>query len=148
MSKVNGEEVFGVQSLLRTRESIIQQISDAENLMQSLVLQLTHVEATLKILRPEIAMTPVRKRPPLTRPHVRRGTHIRPIMAALHEATRPVTVWDLARAYLIAQGKPGIRVSKDAREIVRQVMRKLLRKGIVRVHGHDGPAQTWELVRD
>ncbi len=73
MTKANGEEAFGVQSILRMRESIIQQISDAENLMQSLVLQLTHVEATLKILRPEIALTPVRKRPPLTRPHVRRG---------------------------------------------------------------------------
>ena len=148
MTKASGKEDFGVTSLCRKREQIIGQIGEHEIALQSLMIQLGHVDATLRILRPEIALTALPERKEARPVRHKRGENSRPVLHALHTAPGPLTVKDIARAMLIAQGKPAQRISSDAREIVRSVLRDLKRRGTARAVGSEGPAQTWELVRD
>lgn len=148
MTKANGREDNGVASLCRKRAELVSAIGEKEAELQTLVLQLNHIDAALNIMRPEIAtpgLPPSHVRP---RRPTKRGAVSRPILAALHEARQPLTVKDMARAYLIAQGKPAQRVSEDARESVRRIIRLMQRQGVVRAVGMDGPAQIWELVRE
>ncbi len=148
MTKANGKEELGVGTLCRKREEIIAQIGVHEIALDSLLIQLGHLDAALRILRPEISLAalPERKEPRPVR-H-RRGENSRPVVHALRTAKGPLTVKEIARAMLIAQGKPAQRVHEGAREIVRQVLRDLKRTGAVRACGLDGPAQTWALVRN
>ncbi len=148
MTKANGKEDFGVTSLCRKREEIMAQIGEAELTLNSLIIQLGHLDATLRMLRPEIALAALPERLEPRPLRHKRGEHSRPILHALHVAQGPLTVKEIARAMLIAQGKPAQRISSTAREIVRSALRGLKAKRVVRPVGSDGPAQTWELVRD
>ncbi len=148
MTKANGKEENGVTSLCRKRAELVTAIGEKEAELQSLLLQLNHIDAALNIMRPEIAtpaLPPNHVRP---RRPTKRGAVSRPMLASLHQATHPLTVKDMARAVLIAEGKPAQRISESARESVRRIIRIMHTQGIVRAVGHDGPAQTWELVRD
>lgn len=109
----------------------------------SLTAKLVHLDATLTMLEPDIVLEGLPEKP---RQRVKRGANTRPVLVALHQAQKPMHVKDLARALLIAQGKPGLRVTHDAMEATRQALRWLKRRGQVRACGLDGAAQTWELV--
>lgn len=148
MTKANGKEDFGVTSLCRKREEIVSLIGAKEIELNTLVIQLGHIDASLKILRPEIALTGLPERPDPRPVRSKRGENSRPVLHALHTAQGALTVKDIARAMLIAQGRPAQRISSGSREVVRQVLRDLKRRGVVRPLGLDGPAQTWVLVRE
>lgn len=124
------------------------QIGEKEIEVQSLVIQLGHIDAALKIMRPEIALTALPERLEPRPMRHKRGENSRPILHVLHSAKEPLTVKQIARGMLIAQGKPAQRISETAREITRQVLRDLKRKRVARQVGSDGPAAMWELVRD
>ncbi|HCK83509.1 MAG TPA: hypothetical protein DHW63_03020 [Hyphomonadaceae bacterium] len=147
MTKANGREEYGVTTLCRKRAEIVSEIGEKEIALQNLVLQLGHLDAALRIMRPEIALPALPDRH-LIRRSTKRGDVSRPVIQALHEARGPLTVKELARAMLIAHGKPAQRVSEEAKESVRSLLRQLRKRGDVRPMGLDGPSQTWELVRE
>jgi hypothetical protein len=148
MVKPNGKEDFAVSALHRKRDAIVAEIGELEIATQNLIIQLGHIDAALKIMRPETTIAPTVFHRVAAHPRSKRGENMRPILVALHQASGPLMVRDIARAMLIAQGKPAQRVSQDARAVVRLVLRDLKKKGVVPPVGLDGPAQTWELVRD
>jgi hypothetical protein len=148
MTQANGKEESGTASLIRKRFQIVSQIGEREIELQNLVLQLGHIDAALRILKPEIALTALPEKPAIIRNPRRRGEVSRPILATLHAATGPLTVKDIARAVLLARGKPALRIREDDRKGVRRILCYLQKQGAVRAVGMVGPAQTWELVRD
>jgi hypothetical protein len=148
MTKANGKEENGVASLQRVRASLVSQIGEKEAELQILVQQLAHLDATLNLMRPGIELEELPERPAILGPRVKRGEHTRPVLTALHQAKGPMTIREIARAVLLAQGKPALRISGDACNNVRGALRKLKPKGAVRVVGTDGQTQTWELVRE
>lgn len=145
---VQRKEDYGVASLKRKREEIVSEISETEVKLQALILQLAHMDAALRIIRPEIALPKLPPRPTVNRVTTRRGEISRPILAALHQAEGPLTVKELARAMLIARGRPAIRISEDACETVRAVLRPMIKRGEVKAAGMEGKSQTWRLARE
>jgi len=148
MTQANGKEESGVASLLRKRFEIVSQIGEREIELQNLVLSLAYIDAALRILKPEIALTAMPERPVIIREASKRGEVSRPIIAAMHKATGPLTVKEITRAVMIAMGKPALRIREDDRQRIRRSLATLKRRGAVRSVGMEGPAQTWELVRD
>lgn len=148
MTQANGKEESGCASLLRKRFEIVSQIGEREIELQNLVLSLAHIDAALRILKPEISLTAMPEKPAIIRNPRRRGEVSRPILATLHAATGPLTVKEITRAVMIALGKPALRIREDDRKGVRRILNYLKRQGAVRSVGMEGPAQTWELVRD
>lgn len=136
------QEQYAVAGLRRKRDQIVSEIADAEAKLQLLTMSLGHVEATLRLLAPDILLEALPKRP--MKPRAKKGENSRPILAALHHATKPMPTKELARALLQAHGKPALRVHREAYEAARNVLRDLRKRGAVRMVGK----AEWELVRD
>ena len=141
-------EQYAIAGLRRKRDAIVTEIGDPEVKLQLLTMNLGHVEATLRMLQPDILLEALPTTPILKR--AKRGENSRPVLAALHAANgRPVSTKECARAILHAHGKPALRVHKEAYEAARASLRDLRRRRQERALGPgDGSGQTWKLVRD
>ena len=138
-------EQYAVAGLRRKRDALILEIAEAETKVQLIMMNLGHEDAALRLLQPDILLEalpakPMKKRAP-------RGFNARPVMAALHQASGPLSTRDVARALLQAHGKPALRVHREAYEAARNVLRDLKKRGAVRALGNETD-RTWELVRD
>ncbi|MDZ4775620.1 MAG: hypothetical protein SGJ23_02420 [Alphaproteobacteria bacterium] len=134
-----------IEELKLKRGSLLLQIADAELKVHALMLDLSHVEATLRLLKPGIALNaPVK--PPQKR--AARGEVSRPILSALRVAQGPVTTRELARAILQAKGQPAVRISTRAYDQARYALKELRSRGVVVSVGKEGQLQTWALVPD
>jgi hypothetical protein len=136
---------YAIAGLRKKRDAILTEISDAEAKVQALILQVGHIDAVLRMLQPDILLEVMPKK--LRHRRAKRGDHTRPVLDALREAKAPMTVRQCAQAILVAHGKPAQRVHMEAYEAARGVLRVLRKRGVVRPHGMDGAAQTWEMAR-
>ncbi len=134
-----------IEELRSQRASLLLQVASAELKVHTLMMDLTHVEAALRILKPGITF-PDASRPKQER--AGRGEVSRPILAALRIAQGPVTTRDLAKAILQAKGLPAVRISTRALEQARYALKELRARGVVVAAGKEGPMQTWALVPD
>lgn len=140
------DERYAIAGLKRRRTALLGEIAETEAKAQTLIIALGHIDATLTLLQPEILLEALPQHP--NPPRVKRGENTRPILSCLHQAGRPMSTQALARALLIARGKPAIRVGREAKEAARQVMRQMVRAGTARKVNERGDEETWDLVRD
>ena len=134
-----------IDELRKRRSALHAEIAETEVSLQGLLMSLTHIEATLRLLEPEITLKPP---PKAKQKRAARGSVSRPVLSALRIAKGPVTTRDLAKAVLLSKGLPAVRVSTRALDQARYALKDLRARGIVVAVGNEGPVQTWALAPD
>jgi len=142
-------ELHVVTALVEKYRELSGKLKACEKEADKLKVQLSHVDAAIRIFREEFdtgAILP--KRLYRRNPHFKKGVFIRSAMDVLREAPEPLSARELARLTLQRQGIS--EPDNDAIEALRRALNGCLMKrakdGSVAMHEDTYPKR-WELVR-
>lgn len=93
-----------VTALIKKRSDLAAEIEQLQNKLKQTVIQLDHVEATLRIFKPDIDLGEVMPRRVPTAHHAFRGEMSRIILETLRQTERPLTSIQLTEAVMKERG--------------------------------------------
>lgn len=139
--------VPAVDALKRLHAELGGKIKDNERDAERLALAMEHVEAVIKMLRPDFNLRAIsaRRRYKRNAPY-KRGTGTRHIMDVLRAATAPMSSSEIAEAVLRKNGmkEPDSGAIRNARGSVHSTLQRYKVKGTVEVVGEGSPTR-WRL---
>jgi hypothetical protein len=138
-----------VSGLIAKRAEIAGQIEVAQIELRRLISNLDHVDATIRLFAPDLAVETIKSRHPIPPQHqALRGEVKRIVLDTMREARGPVTTAEIASRVLAARMLPAS--DPELRKLfVRRVGQSLLmmkRKDVVRIVELPGRFQGWELT--
>ena len=135
-----------VSGLKAKHAEISGQIEATQRALRDLVIDLDHIEASLRILDPDIDLRGIRPRPAMMAYGAFRGALMRLILDALRDAKKPITTKDIARHVMIGRGlNPGDeRVQRIMIRRVGGCLVKMRKKGFARSRPGSDAWLLWE----
>lgn len=141
---------YMVEGLAKKRAEIAGEIERTHERLRSLAADLEHVDATLRIIAPEMAVEAIK--PKVFRPPAdwsKRGEMTRMVLSILRTARAPMTTREIAERMVVERG---LQASTEAlNSMTRRVACALRRQrelGLARsTEGEAGFWQLWEVVR-
>lgn len=138
-----------LSGLLKKRAEIAGKIEATQIAMRQLVIDLDHVDATIRVFNPDIDLDDVRPKPLPPRHAAFRGEVARIVLSVLRQARKPVTTKDLALQMMADRGLN----TADARTVKMMVkrvgacLRNYKQRGTVQAVSQHGSFNLWELTR-
>jgi hypothetical protein len=150
MSENNESLTITVNALVRKRADIVFEIERGERRLEELRAELIHLDAVLRMLRPDLSTDalPGRKRKRVASPYFGRGELTKRIYDALREARgKPVNGADIAVRAMLDKGLNPEADKATRRDFVRRVnmqLNNLAQKGKINRNGK-ARALRWRL---
>jgi len=135
--------------LVDKRRELAGQIEHAQRQLNELICDLDHVDATIRIFDPDADVTLHKPKIYPVKHGAFKGEMRRFVMAALRQASRPITSLDINRGVMQGRGLPANddRTTILIRKRVGACLWKLMKRGVVRQVPMAGEYKGWELVR-
>lgn len=138
-----------VAGLVRKRAELAGEIEGAQTHLRQLIIDLDHLDATLRIFRPDIDLEDIRPKPLPPRHSAFRGEVARIILDTLRQTQESMTTRDLALHVMAERG-----LNTADKGLVRVVQKRVgacLRwhrsKGALRSSQGPGQFMLWEIAR-
>lgn len=139
-----------IEGLAKARAELAGEIDRTHERLRKLVADLEHVDATLRIVAPDLAVEAIK--PKVFRPPAdwsKRGEMTRLVMSILRTARQPMTTREIAERMVVERGIPA--TTQALNSMTRRVACALRRqRELNRARSTEGEAgfwQLWELVR-
>lgn len=135
--------------LVRKRAELAGQIEGAQTSLRQLIIDLDHMDATLRLFKPDIDLEDIRPKPLPPRHSAFRGEVARIVFDTLWQSQESMTTRDLAMHVMAERG-----LNTADKGLVRTVQKRVgacLRwhrsKGTLRSHEGPGQFMLWEISR-
>ncbi len=138
-----------VTALIKKRSDLAAEIEHLQRQLKQTVIQLDHVEATLRIFQPDIDLGEFMPRRVPTAHHAFRGEMSRIILETLRETERPLSSIQLAETVMRARGLD-IEDKVLRRTMVKRVgacLRHWKMRRAVKSIGKQGELNCWEVAQ-
>lgn len=141
---------YMVEGLARKRAEIAGEIERTHERLRTLAADLEHVDATLRIVAPELAVETIK--PKVFRPPAdwsKRGEMTRVVLSILRTARAPMTTREIAERMVVERGLVADAATLNAMSRrVACALRRQREVGLARSsEGEAGFWQLWEIVR-
>ncbi|MBY0519937.1 MAG: hypothetical protein K2P79_05875 [Sphingomonas sp.] len=142
---------YMVEGLAKARAELAGEIERTHERLRKLALDLEHIDATLRIVAPEMAVEAIK--PKVFRPPAdwaKRGEMSRLVLLILRTAKAPMTTREIAERMLVERGIPSTTTAlNDMTRRVAHALRIQRERGTARSsEGEAGFWLLWEIVRD
>ena len=149
MSENNEAPKIMWNALTKKRAEILWEIEQGQKRVEELKTQLIHLDATLRIFRPDFAAEglPVKHRRPTKSPYFEHGEMTARIYDALRE-NPVIETADVAVKVMYDKGLDPVNDQPTRKDFVRRfnlALKELVRDGRVEQTGGRGPACRWQL---
>tara|TARA_R110000787_G_scaffold36855_4_gene93822 strand:+ start:2520 stop:2960 length:441 start_codon:yes stop_codon:yes gene_type:complete len=137
-----------VSGLIRKRAELAGQMEHHQAMVRQLIIDLDHIDATLRLFQPDITLEDIKPKPLPPRHAAYKGEVARVILGALRESSRPMTTEELAQHVMAGRSMNTAdkNLTKTVTKRVGSCLRHHRAKGVLRsVKGADG-FLVWELV--
>ena len=138
-----------LSGLIKKRAELAGKIEATQIAMRQLVIDLDHVDATIRVFDPDIDLEDVRPKPMPPRHSAFRGEVARIVLSTLRQSRRAITTKDLAMQMMAERGLN----TADARTVKMMVkrvgacLRNYRQRGMVKATSQHGQFNLWELSR-
>jgi hypothetical protein len=141
---------YMVEGLAKARAELAGEIDRTHERLRELVANLEHIDATLRIVAPDLAVEAIK--PKVFRPPAdwsKRGEMSRMVLSILRTARQPMTTREIAERMVVERGIQATTQALNA--MTRRVacaLRTQREKGVARsTEGEAGFWQLWEIAR-
>jgi sigma54-dependent transcription regulator len=135
--------------LIKKRAELAGEIEAAQSRLRMLVIDLDHLDATIRLFKPDIDLEDIRPKPLPPQHHAFKGEVTRIVLDTLRQSTKPMTTNELAQ-HVMAERGLNTADKKLVRVIGKRVgacLRHWRARGTVTARKGPGPYQVWEIVR-
>jgi len=137
-----------ITALVKKRGELAGQIDHAQCVVRQLVIDLDNLDSAIHLFDPSIELQEIKARPVPPRHQAFRGKVSRIVLAALRNASKPITAQDIAQHVMAERGLNSAD-AKLLRLIGKRVgacLRHHRSKGVLRSAKGEGQRLVWEMV--
>jgi|HubBroStandDraft_1064217.scaffolds.fasta_scaffold00074_16 hypothetical protein len=138
-----------VSGMIRKRAELAGEIDSLEGLMREKLIALDHLDAAIRIFRPDIDLEEIKPKPIPPRGQAGPGEMIRNLLTILRKATEPMSSHEITLALMILRS-----MNTADKGLVRTVSKRVIAalrnhrtQGTLRSYDTPGQALLWEIVR-
>lgn len=139
-----------LSGLIRKRAELVGEIDHLTSVVQQKVIELDHLDATIRIFHPDIDLEAIRPKTVPPRHQASPGEMIRGVLTVLRESKEPLTSGDITLRLMHRRG-----LNTADKGLVRTVSKRVIacvrnarNKGLLRSIKEAGqPLLSWEIVR-